>query len=418
MGAIGKGVAPIFNDERWCIGYNHKSLSAITPYLEVKRQGPSSTWARRTAARLGCTVAVGYPEKEPVARSASSPGSGDDEHNDEEGDGQRLKTSRTFRTYNSLIFVNKEGEIVAHTRKYFLYYTDETWAWEGDGFYTGAIKVRQRSRSSSCSTPAMCISPSVHGSSTPSLDHLPPSQQQPSKGNPYLNHKSERETKLAAGICMDINPYKFEAPWRAFEFANHILDSRAELVVVSMAWLTHKGRSEFLGLQSNDEVVVEGQEAGGRNRGVDGQDLRGLPDMETVGYWVERMRPLIESEGRKEGGTEEGDQSRQQQHQRQHQQGEQKIRSKETILVFANRCGQEINPPLTEPVLYAGSSTIMGFSPAQNDGESGGSVRIWDMLGRGEEGVLIVDTEMDPARYCVRIPSSTSESKSQKGEGG
>lgn len=42
--------------------------------------------------------------------------------------------------YNSAIVVNGDGETVANYRKRFLYYTDETWALEGDdGFYEGFI---------------------------------------------------------------------------------------------------------------------------------------------------------------------------------------------------------------------------------------------------------------------------------------
>lgn len=42
--------------------------------------------------------------------------------------------------YNSAITVNPEGETIANYRKTFLYYTDETWALEGqDGFYGGEI---------------------------------------------------------------------------------------------------------------------------------------------------------------------------------------------------------------------------------------------------------------------------------------
>jgi protein N-terminal amidase len=36
--------------------------------------------------------------------------------------------------------VNTEGETIGNYRKSFLYYTDETWALEGNGFFTGAIE--------------------------------------------------------------------------------------------------------------------------------------------------------------------------------------------------------------------------------------------------------------------------------------
>lgn len=41
--------------------------------------------------------------------------------------------------YNSVVVVNRDGEIIANYRKSFLYYTDETWALEGSGFYKGEI---------------------------------------------------------------------------------------------------------------------------------------------------------------------------------------------------------------------------------------------------------------------------------------
>ncbi|XP_044717222.1 carbon-nitrogen hydrolase domain-containing protein [Hirsutella rhossiliensis] len=75
--------------------------------------------------------------------------------------------------YNSVIVVNGDGETIVNHRKSFLYHTDKTWALEGRGFHDGFI---------------------------------------PGLGNTSI------------GIGMDINPYKFEAPWHAFEFAFHVLE--------------------------------------------------------------------------------------------------------------------------------------------------------------------------------------------------
>jgi protein N-terminal amidase len=41
--------------------------------------------------------------------------------------------------YNSLVVVDSAGQNVAHYRKSFLYYTDATWAREGQGFYGGKL---------------------------------------------------------------------------------------------------------------------------------------------------------------------------------------------------------------------------------------------------------------------------------------
>lgn len=83
------------------------------PYLEPTASGASSQWARTAARKYDCTVAVGYPEK--------TEGTEMPEH------------------YNSLVVVNPEGETLANYSKSFLYYTDETWAREGKGFYSGKL---------------------------------------------------------------------------------------------------------------------------------------------------------------------------------------------------------------------------------------------------------------------------------------
>ncbi|EAQ90697.1 hypothetical protein CHGG_02632 [Chaetomium globosum CBS 148.51] len=149
------------------------------------------------------------------------------------------------------VVVDNNGEKLADYSKSFLYYTDATWADEGRGFYGG------------------------------NLGHL---------------------GQTALGICI---PYKFEAPWDAYEFAFHILRVRANLVILSTAWLTNDEQHAFL---SNPEA----------------------PDMSTLAYWVARLEPVIRAHS-----------------------------SEETIVVFANRSGVE------DEATYAGSSTVIGIK----DGE-------------------------------------------------
>ncbi|KAK3327348.1 carbon-nitrogen hydrolase [Cercophora scortea] len=208
-------------------GYNFKSLQDITPYLEPSGSGISALWARTTALKYDCTVAVGYPE-----------------------DASRRRPSATPEYYNSLIVVNGDGETKANYRKSYLYYTDETWAREGDGFFAGEI---------------------------------------------------EEFGQVAMGICMDINPYKFESPWHAFEFAFHVLEVHANLVILSMAWLTREDRETFTPFSQE-------------------------PDMETITYWIQRLEPIIRAE-----------------------------KEEEIIVVFCNRCGIE------DDVVYAGTSAVLGI---------------------------------------------------------
>ncbi|KAK4103806.1 carbon-nitrogen hydrolase [Parathielavia hyrcaniae] len=212
-------------------GYNFKSQEHILPCLEPTGSGRSSRWASTVARKYRCSVAVGYPERAGSIEQAHTP-----EH------------------YNSLVVVNSAGENMAHYRKSFLYYTDATWAREGQGFYGGELG---------------------------------------SLG------------QAAIGICMDINPYKFEAPWDVYEFAVHILQVRANLVILSTAWLTNDDQASFLSCPA-------------------------VPDMSTLSYWVRRLEPVIRAKS-----------------------------SQETIVVFANRCGAE------DEATYAGTSTVLGIK----DGE-------------------------------------------------
>ncbi|KAI1415387.1 carbon-nitrogen hydrolase [Hypoxylon sp. FL1857] len=210
-------------------GYNFRSLRDISPFLEPTGAGISSVWARTTALKYNCTTVVGYPEKMDVSR--------------------RWPTSPEY--YNSALIVNQDGDTIGHYRKTHLYYTDETWALEGPGFFKGQL-------------------PGINGN-------------------------------VAMGICMDINPYKFEAPWHAFEFAFHVLESNANVVILSMAWLT----TEDFGVYSSKSSE---------------------PDLDTLTYWLTRLEPLIRAE------TEE-----------------------EIIVIFANRTGVEDN------AVYAGTSAVIGI---------------------------------------------------------
>ncbi|ORY71510.1 carbon-nitrogen hydrolase [Pseudomassariella vexata] len=209
-------------------GYNFKSLSEISAFLEPTGAGITSLWARTTALKYNCVVAAGYPEKVDVS--------------------QKWPTSPEY--YNSAILVNEDGETIGNYRKSHLYYTDETWALEGsDGFYSGHI---------------------------------------PGVGN------------VSMGICMDLNPYRFEAPWHAFEFSFHCLEVAANVVILSMAWLTREEPRHFSRMPKE-------------------------PDMETLTYWIKRLEPLIRSDN-----------------------------DDEIIVVFANRTGME------EHAVYAGTSAVVG----------------------------------------------------------
>lgn len=169
--------------------------------------------------------------------------------------------------------------------------------------------------------------------------------------------------RIGHGICMDINPYQFtSARWTDYEFATCMLDNNAKLVVLSMAWLTRLLPHE---LEADPSSA----------------------DMETVAYWLERLLPFLAAPSSP-------------------------AQNEEIIVVFANRCGTEGNVvgsvevengrevvETGDRVCYAGSSCVMEFQRGQG-------VRVFErgqgpgILGKGEEGVLVVDTERE-ARYLL-----------------
>ncbi len=290
-------------------GYNFPSVEAIKPYLEPTVAGPSTEWAIQTARRLQCYVTVGYPE----VFSLSLPGGSLDGTAQDEP-----------KNFNSTVTVSPTGEVLSNYRKSFLYYTDETWATEG---YRG----------------------------TPGL--------QSALERPFFVGTWGKLGTVGHGICMDINPYRFITPFDACEFANTMLKNGVRLVVLSMAWLTHRTPKE----------IAQTPEA---------------PDMETVAYWRERFLPFIEASM---------------------QTGE------EILVVFANRCGTEGNRTGSvevengieveegDRVCYAGSSCVMRFG--------NGGVRMYErgegvgILGKAEEGCLVVDTSL-LAKYSLQPGSN------------
>ena len=219
-------------------------------------------------------------------------------------------------------------------QKRFLYYTDEPWASEGEngkGFF-------------------YCpVSKSVDSSNPPTEETIP----------------------TAVGICMDINPYKFLAPYTAYEFATHVLESGAKLVILSTAWLT----------------LLEPEEL---------SSLARKPDMDTFQYWIRRFWPFVSGENW-DGG--------------------------EIVIVFANRSGEEEGLEGKDTARYAGTSCVIGIrrpkgeketaESSATDGEgnatldpSEAEIVVWDMLGRAEEGVCFADTDLEPKMvFRVKKPS-------------
>jgi protein N-terminal amidase len=223
-------------------GYNFQSLEEIRPYLEPTTSGISTQWAIQVARHYTCHVTVGYAEITTAT------------------------TTMPQTQYNSTVTVSPTGQILHNYRKSFLYYTDETWASEGPG---------DRSHN---------LSESFDG-------------QSPDK--PFYAGPLGALGDVTLGICMDINPYRFIAPWDKFEFARTAMTHNTPILCVSMAWLSNLTPMELL-------------------------DKPNQPDIATVAYWVERFQPIVEARS-----------------------------EKPVYVILANRCGTE------KSVCYAGSSTVI-----------------------------------------------------------
>ncbi|DAZ93920.1 TPA: hypothetical protein N0F65_010122 [Lagenidium giganteum] len=88
--------------------------------------------------------------------------------------------------YNAMMVVSPDGDLVCNPRKHFLYETDKSWATPGE-----------------CFTSWYC---------------------------PWL------QKQISFGICMDINPNDFTAPFEAFEFATQVIPHGSDLVLFACAW--------------------------------------------------------------------------------------------------------------------------------------------------------------------------------------
>ncbi|KAG0140645.1 hypothetical protein CROQUDRAFT_726039 [Cronartium quercuum f. sp. fusiforme G11] len=157
-------------------GYNFQSYQEIEPFVESEIDGISVSWARATATRLNCHVIIGFA--------------------------QRIQPSKTKpnlieqKCYNALAIVSNVGELLTVYHKTQLYpAVDPLWAKAGEGFLRIDLQIGRA-------------------------------------------HDGAREAvKCCVGICMDLSPDKFEAPFDAYELSSFVVQQDAEILLCSMAWL-------------------------------------------------------------------------------------------------------------------------------------------------------------------------------------
>ncbi|CAG8481209.1 2673_t:CDS:2 [Paraglomus occultum] len=227
--------------------------------------------------------------------------------------------------YNSACFVAPSTEVLATYQKHFLYETDEKWAEEGPGFMS--IDV------------------------------------------PGLG-------KVGLGICMDINPYRFEAPFTDFEFANFHREQQSSIILCSMAWLVKK-----------DEEVSESD--GDENDPSTANDFDSIDEdeynsvMEVCNYWCMRLLPIYDDAWANNNQSSEEDVKHNGRNKKDKIQGSSKLESSQkikrpVILVVCNRVG-------TEDETFCGTSSVFALLNHHP--------LVLDHLQTKEENVLIVKDE-------------------------
>ena len=216
------------------------------------------------------------------------------------------------KIYTAVQIVDETGRVVLRANKHHLYCIDETWADEDieSGFTSLELVLKARGIGNTNS------SRSSRSSSSSKVE--------------------EYRIKTTVGICMDINPYKFEAPWGAFEFAKTIEKASSSLVLFASAWTN---------AHPDDDAETKAI----------------VPDRtETWNYWFNRLLPLFVDQ-EKEG--EEGI-----------------IRPRKRAFVFANRVGVE------REIHFVGSSVVFQI-------ERGGKLIVKGGLDNKKEGILVAHVE-------------------------
>ncbi|KAJ1557236.1 Carbon-nitrogen hydrolase, partial [Cladochytrium tenue] len=262
-------------------GYVFESRDAIAPFVEPDGPtGPTASWARRVAVRLGCHVQVGYPRRSTAAATAATGG---------------WRNSVCVAAPGG----DDEGVLVATYDKHFLYEVDERWAEEGDAFKAVELPLGREGTS----------------------------------------------VKVGFGICMDVNPYRFTAPFNKFEFAWFHRHAGTRLVSGSMAWVLSKDGDDADTDESEEDRSEEAAAA---------------PVTKTWQYWMLRMMPLWKEAMRENVGEDDDDEVHSE------DEGAEEPEEKETRVVFAacNRTGGE------NGTKFCGSSAV--FEMRRRTGGGGG----------------------------------------------
>lgn len=356
-------------------GYNFKSKDHIQPFLSSSpTEGPSFDLASKVSEMFNCYTVIGYPER-------------------------HIDKLNNESLYNSAVVVNPKGEMVFNYRKSFLYYTDEDWGCEENpkGFQTFSLAFPGRGKDVKTGT---------------TVDVL---------------------LKSSIGICMDLSPYKFEAPFHDYEFATYNLDNSSELIICPMAWLhassysknSNKTEAETItdikcnlarqhlfeiGSQGNYKFnfdqfkSTEKISRESKNIVTEYTNLE-EPDMYNINYWILRFLPFLSLESRKNWFHDnilfsflKGKSNSRKSYIGCTLSKPWEFEGNNSILILANRCGVE-----DTNTVFAGSSGIYKFNGQNSDigskmDSTNRSVELLGNLGKCYEGIIMRDVEFEVKR--------------------
>lgn len=364
-------------------GYSFHSKDDIKPYIKSTKESPSFKFAQQVSRLFNCYTVIGYPEK---------------------------STNHPENWYNSALVTDPEGTLHFNYRKSFLYDTEYEWDCKENpkGFQQFQMTFPK---------------------SATNIASLPQDEQE----------KEDITLKASIGICMDLNPYKFEAPFNLFEFASYNLDNHTDLIICPMAWLHSQSVTKFDTeseeiegklLKTRDMLKQQSQPLTGsqgeyqfnldnekttpivakddKNINKSYTELH-LPDMSNVNYWLLRFLPFLNLEIRKSWYHQlfsDGIMPNDNNIETTMGMSPKKyweFKDQNSILLLCNRSGVEDN----EKTIFAGSSGIVKFNgkTERHDGVAeinmdslNESVELYGNLGKGAEGVILRDIQFEVER--------------------
>ncbi|PWN96844.1 carbon-nitrogen hydrolase [Tilletiopsis washingtonensis] len=283
-------------------GYIFPTPASIEPSLErlstrssssrTSSSSPTQALCSSLARRLECYVLCGLPALLAHAFSSSSASSAafDARPSEPSPSGSGRSNAGEEGAYNAALLLDRTGEAVHVFRKHFLYEADEAWACEGPGFEFVDL-------------------PKPLG-------------------------------RLAVGICMDLNPYRFQAAFDSFELASFCVRNHVDTLALPMAWLKPE-------VEDEEQASAKSEAAEGQSEGELEQDARQAQHQaqQMIHYWLLRLTPLLEAPHR-------------------------------CVVACANRVGQEGG------TVFGGSSCVLQVG--------GGDVRVKGWMCE-EEALLVVD---------------------------